>query len=166
MSIYFQPTWLYIKQHNITGLKYFGKTIRDPLKYNGSGKYWTSHLKKHGKYITTVWVQLFDNEAELVQHAIEFSKTNNIVESAEWANMVIENGINSGGITGIKRSAETKEKISHARTGTKHPITEETKEKIRATLKGKTFDHMKKPKSELWYKRHTETHKGKPNHLR
>ena len=78
MSIYFRPTWLYIKQHNITGLKYFGKTIRDPLKYNGSGKYWVSHLKKHGKYVTTLWVQLFENETELVQHAIDFSKTNNI----------------------------------------------------------------------------------------
>lgn len=34
----FVPPWLYIKQHNQTGLKYFGKTIRkDPKKYKGSG---------------------------------------------------------------------------------------------------------------------------------
>ena len=26
----FKPTWLYIKQHNTTGLKYFGKTTKDP----------------------------------------------------------------------------------------------------------------------------------------
>ena len=37
----FVPTWLYIKQHNITKLKYFGKTVRkDPIKYKGSGTYW------------------------------------------------------------------------------------------------------------------------------
>jgi hypothetical protein len=27
-SIY-KPTWLYIKRHTITGLKYFGKTVQD-----------------------------------------------------------------------------------------------------------------------------------------
>jgi len=26
------------------------------------------------------------------------------VESKDWANLIVENGINSGGITGIKRS--------------------------------------------------------------
>jgi hypothetical protein len=31
----FKPTWLYIKQHTVTGLKYFGKTTRNPEKYKG-----------------------------------------------------------------------------------------------------------------------------------
>ena len=44
----FNPTWLYIKEHNVTGLKYFGKTTRDPLKYKGSGTHWTRHISKHG----------------------------------------------------------------------------------------------------------------------
>ena len=36
-----KPTYLYVKQHNKTGLKYFGKTTKkDPLKYKGSGLYW------------------------------------------------------------------------------------------------------------------------------
>ena len=36
------PTYLYIKQHSVTKLKYFGKTnSEDPIKYSGSGKYWT-----------------------------------------------------------------------------------------------------------------------------
>lgn len=30
----FLPTYLYIKTHNQTGLKYFGKTTKDPFKYN------------------------------------------------------------------------------------------------------------------------------------
>jgi hypothetical protein len=28
----FTPTWLYLKRHNISGLLYFGKTIKDPEK--------------------------------------------------------------------------------------------------------------------------------------
>ena len=37
--------YLYLKQHNITGLKYFGKTEQNPYKYKGSGIYWLRHLK-------------------------------------------------------------------------------------------------------------------------
>lgn len=44
---------LYLKTHNITGLKYLGKTIRDPLKYDGSGKRWRNHIKIHGNDINT-----------------------------------------------------------------------------------------------------------------
>jgi hypothetical protein len=29
---------LYIKTHNTTGMKYLGKTTRNPFKYRGSGK--------------------------------------------------------------------------------------------------------------------------------
>ena len=46
-----QITHLYIKTHNITGLKYFGKTIGNPYSYKGSGTYWNNHLKKHGNNI-------------------------------------------------------------------------------------------------------------------
>lgn len=163
MNIY-KPTYLYIKKHNITGLKYFGKTIRDPLKYKGSGRYWLAHLKQYGNHVTTEWYQLFDDEKILSEYAIKFSKDHNIVESMEWANLVIENGINSGGKAGVIRSSETKQKISNARKG--KVTSEETKEKIRAKLKGKSYNRTNKPKTELWYKRHAETHKGKPNHLR
>jgi hypothetical protein len=42
--------YLYVKTHNVTGLKYLGKTeSNDPHKYPGSGTYWKSHLTKHGK---------------------------------------------------------------------------------------------------------------------
>ena len=39
--------YLYIKTHNVTGLKYLGKTTQDPYKYKGSGKRWTNHINKH-----------------------------------------------------------------------------------------------------------------------
>ena len=43
-------TYLYHKRHGITGLNYFGKTVRNPYKYNGSGLYWKRHLAQHGNY--------------------------------------------------------------------------------------------------------------------
>jgi hypothetical protein len=55
------PLYLYHKKHKITGLNYFGKTDNDPINYNGSGVYWNSHLRKHGKLIETVQVWEFDN---------------------------------------------------------------------------------------------------------
>jgi hypothetical protein len=91
-----QPTYLYIKEHGNTGLKYFGKTTKDPIKYIGSGIHWKSHIRKHGKNIKTLWYQLFTNEKELVEYALKFSKENNIVESKKWANMKEENGLDGG----------------------------------------------------------------------
>jgi len=104
-------TWLYIKQHNKTGLKYFGKTVKDPILYNGSGNRWMNHLKVHGRDITTVWCRLFSNTDKLVEYALNFSEKNNIVESEEWANLQPENGID-GNVAGNKCSSETKNKIS------------------------------------------------------
>ena len=114
----FSPTYLYIKKHNDTGLKYFGKTVKsDPVKYKGSGKLWTRHLKAHGNNVTTIWFQLFNNEKDLVEFATKFSKENNIVESKEWANLKPEDGLWGGGVKGIKlkpRSEEHKKKISES----------------------------------------------------
>lgn len=94
----FKPTYLYIKQHSITGLKYFGKTtLDDPYSYFGSGKYWKHHIKKHGKeYIKTLWCLKFYNEEHIKEFALDFSERNNIVESDEWANIVPENGLDGG----------------------------------------------------------------------
>jgi hypothetical protein len=84
----FKPTYLYIKTHNKTGLKYFGKTIsKDPHKYQGSGTRWKNHIKTHGYDVSTEIVGYFIDEEECRQKAIEFGKENNIVESAEWANL-------------------------------------------------------------------------------
>jgi hypothetical protein len=104
MSIY-RPTWLYIKQHNQTGLKYFGKTTRDPLKYNGSGRYWNKHLAVHGSDISTIWCHLYIDKDELVEEAVAFSRAHNIVSATNkhkkkiWANEKPENGLDGGSLT-------------------------------------------------------------------
>jgi hypothetical protein len=91
MSNNSRPIYLYIKTHNKTGLKYFGKTTRNnPHKYLGSGKYWKAHLKKHGADYTTEIYGIYYDKDDCLKSAVEFSKTNNIVESKEWANLRIE----------------------------------------------------------------------------
>jgi hypothetical protein len=94
-----KPTRLYIKQHSITKVKYFGKTTsEDPIKYLGSGVYWTKHIKKHGKqFVETIWLSDLYYDTSIVEHALHFSQENNIVESKEWANLEPENGLNGGG---------------------------------------------------------------------
>lgn len=111
-------TYLFIKQHEITGLKYFGKTTKkDPYSYTGSGKYWKRHIKKYGKdHIKTLWCQLFTNETELINYALEFSKKHDIVNSNEWANLKEENGLDGGMEKGwwneehIKKISESQKK--------------------------------------------------------
>ena len=101
MTTYIPPTVLYIKQHSVTKLKYFGKTTRDPLKYKGSGVDWKLHLKEYGsEHIITIWVsELYTDSIAISEFAIAFSRDNNIVESKDWANLKIENGLD-GGYTG------------------------------------------------------------------
>jgi len=84
----FNPTYLYVKTHNKTGLKYFGKTTaKDPYKYNGSGVRWRRHLNKHGVDLTTEIIGYFLDEEECKNVAIMFSKENDIVKSKNWANL-------------------------------------------------------------------------------
>lgn len=99
----FSPTYLIIKRHKITGLKYFCKTCKkDPILYCGSGKYWKTHIKKHGKeYVETIWFHLFDEKERCVNFAITFSEVFDIVESELWANLKPENGLD-GGVYGLK----------------------------------------------------------------
>jgi hypothetical protein len=148
----FRPTWLMIKQHKITGLKYFCKTMKkDPYKYKGSGTWWVRHIKKHGKkhgkkHVETLWCQLFDDIYELVDYALTFSRENDIAASKEWANLMLEDGLGgykteetrrnmSTSRTGKKLSEEHKQNIAIGQTGRKH--TEETKKKIGNSHRGK-----------------------------
>ena len=106
---------LYVKIHNVTGLKYFGKTTKkNPEKYIGSGKYWKSHIKKHGYDVTTTIVGKFSDPNECRDFAINYSIKNNIVESTEWANLVIENGMDGApaGHSGHKFTADQIKKLS------------------------------------------------------
>jgi hypothetical protein len=86
-----KPIHLYVKTHNVTGLKYFGKTIRvDPVKYKGSGKRWLNHIKVHGYDVSTVIIGTYTEVDECLKVALAFSRDNNIVESNEWANLKVE----------------------------------------------------------------------------
>jgi hypothetical protein len=115
--------YLYKKTHRITGLKYLGKTTaKDPHMYTGSGKYWKSHLNKHGfDYDTEILKECATNE-EIKQWGEYYSTLWNVVESNDWANLKMESG--DGGDPGpIGRS-----KIAQAQTGRKH-TPEENKNK-------------------------------------
>jgi hypothetical protein len=84
--------YLYIKTHRKTGLKYFGKTIRDDYEfYTGSGKYWLRHLKKHGSDVETTLLGSYDSVDIAKDRALAFSKENDIVKSPDWANLQEEN---------------------------------------------------------------------------
>lgn len=82
-----KPIHLYVKTHNKTGLKYFGKTTQDPFVYKGSGIYWRRHLNIHGDNISTEIIGSFTDESECKRVATEFSISNNITESCDWANL-------------------------------------------------------------------------------
>lgn len=96
MDLIFKPTYLYIKQHRKTKKLYFGKTTGNPEKYNGSGKYWTNHLNKHGKDVETLWYCLFYDKNVLVENAKLISNICNIVISDDWLNLKEENGLDGG----------------------------------------------------------------------
>ena len=86
----FKPTYLYIKTHNQTKLKYFGKTTGNPESYKGSGLVWTRHIKKHGYDVTTEILVYYTEKEACLADALEFSAKNNIVESNDWANLRAE----------------------------------------------------------------------------
>ena len=113
----FKPTYLYIKQHKITGKLYFGKTVNNPEKYYGSGVHWKNHLKAHGKEIETIWYCLFYDQEECIKFAYMFSEQQNIVESTEWLNMGVERGVGGGyppSRKGIKHTTKHNERISES----------------------------------------------------
>lgn len=86
--------YLYIKTSPL-GLKYLGKTTKNPFIYNGSGKIWKRHIKKYNltcNDIKTEVVLETNDVLELIRFGNELSNKYNIVESNDWANLRIENG--------------------------------------------------------------------------
>jgi hypothetical protein len=106
---------LYIKTHNITGLKYLGQTIKDPFVYRGSGTYWLRHIKKHNNMVSTEVLSRCKNKEELEVCGLFFSKLFNVVDSTEWANLKPETGDGGSG----PKSEETKRKMSKSNKGRK-----------------------------------------------
>jgi hypothetical protein len=173
-----RPTFLYIKQHSQTGLLYLGKTVRDPLTYQGSGTYWKRHIKEHGNKIETLWYCLFLDQEMLTQFATALSSMYNVVFSLNenkkkiWANEKPEDGLDGGNMKGvnkgIKRSDEFKLQMSLRNLGKKQ--SEETKLKRIAALKGRAFTEEwlaklrkpKPPRSEEHSRNQSKARKGVP----
>ena len=85
---------LYLKTSPL-GLKYLGKTTKDPFKYKGSGKLWLRHLKKHNILSSEIKTEILFESYDLEEFKInskEISVKLNIVESKEFANLKIEEG--------------------------------------------------------------------------
>lgn len=157
--------YLYVKIHNKTNLKYFGKTIQDPYRYRGSGDRWCRHLKVHGNDVHTPYVWVFENEEQASDFAVKFSISNQIDSSPEWANLIIETAINDppsmkgrrvpresveksrASRTGAKRSLESRRRMSQATTGKlRGPPTESHRQLISDARVGKK-----------WYRNQTKT---------
>lgn len=136
MEQQFSPTYLYVKQHTITGKLYFGKTTRsNPELYVGSGKYWKRHIQQHGKqHVVTLWSCLFSDQHECMDFALAFSELFDIVESNNWLNLVEETGI-GGNPPGYVPSIEARAKMSASRIGKEPankgvPHSDETRQKM------------------------------------
>jgi hypothetical protein len=96
MESEFTPRRLYIKQHSVTGMRYFGQTVSEDIdKYKGSGTYWVRHIKKHGvEHVINEWISEWFYEPETISDfALEFSEQYDIVNSKEWANLIPEDGL-------------------------------------------------------------------------
>lgn len=120
--------YLCVKTHNITGLKYLCQTKRNPMTYNGSGRFWRQHLTEHGKEHTTEILKECENKEQLRHWGIHYSLLWNVVKSNEWANLKIEAG------DGGELTAEIKEKIKQANLK-RAPTSEATRAKLRAAAK-------------------------------
>lgn len=111
----FETTALYVKKHNVTGFKYFGKTTRLQKihSYKGSGVHWVRHLKKHGADYTTELLGIWQNEDRLIKFARKFCEENNVVKSLDWANMVLEEGLQgaTNGKTNVAKRLDVREKM-------------------------------------------------------
>lgn len=128
-----QITYLYVKTHRKTGLKYLGKTkSTDPHSYKGSGGIWKSHIKEFGYDVETVILRECHSNQEVNEWGRHYSELWNIVESEEWANQIPETG--GGG----SYSEQSRKNISEKLKGRKKPPrTKIHTERQAATIRGK-----------------------------
>ena len=124
--------YLYLKTHNVTGMKYLGKTVRDPFTYNGSGLYWQRHLKKHGCDISTEILFETSDQKQFNKISKKYSQKFNVVESKLFANLCHEEGQGGHTLYSSKRNQAISEKLT-GKTKTK-----EHRKKISITAAGMT----------------------------
>jgi hypothetical protein len=142
--------YLYIKTHNITGLKYLGQTSKqDPYSYCGSGKDWKPHINEYGADISTEILASCETKHELNSLGRFYSTYYRITTAVDdygnriWANRIPETG---GGTT---PSLETREKLRIQQLGKKKPLrTVDHKNNISKSCTGikkhRTEEHQRK----------------------
>lgn len=162
--------YLYVKTHNITGLKYLGQTTsKNPHKYPGSGKYWKLHLKKHGLNFSTEIIKECHTKKEIQYWGEYYSDLWNVVNDPGWANLKPEIGDGGWGKRiNYTHSEETRQKISQSKRGIPNPKnsvprTQEQKDHLSNVNLGKkvsseTLEKIKQTKLQNPFK-HTEEFK-------
>eukprot|EP01083_Nonionella_stella_P012785 36150_1 len=113
----FRKTKVYVKTHNITGLKYMGKSILPTYaqvhKYYGSGPVWLDECRQHGFDYSTEIIGEFNDAIECYNFCIAYSKEHDIKKSDEWANKMWEDGLGLGSL--YTRNMNEKERAEHGR---------------------------------------------------
>src|SRR6478609_181101 len=125
--------YLYLKESPL-GLKYLGKTVKDPFKYTGSGNRWLNHLKFHNIRCCDLKTEIIFHSTkieEIKEKGLYYSKLWDIVNSDKFANLTPESGEGTFGykhsketikkLKNKKASQETRDKISKAKLGVKRP---------------------------------------------
>ena len=124
--------YLYVKTHNKTGLKYLGKTAKDPYAYLGSGVDWKLHLKEHGEEHSTEIIRECQSNQELNEWGRYYSNLWNVANGTQWANRIPETG--GGG----NHTEERKELFRQQQLGRKKPPrTDEHKKKLGDSLRNR-----------------------------
>lgn len=122
--------YIYVKTHRITGLKYLGKTIRDPYKYKGSGVRWSSHLKKYGNLVDTEILKECKSNHEVKTWGLYYSDLWDVANNPDWANLKPEEGDGGGGCPGYKHTEESKQRM-------RRPKSDKAKENMRNAVNPK-----------------------------
>jgi hypothetical protein len=136
--------YLYLKTHNVTGLKYIGSTKQDPYIYQGSGLIWKNHLKKYGRDVTTRILGVYADKEKLKIDGQYYSYKYNVVESKDFANLTIEEG--QGGNTWDRTIEENRERMRVKKrdtSGMKKPKDKSHRKKLAAHLR----EHNKRNRS-------------------
>lgn len=125
--------YLYVKTSPF-GLKYLGKTTRDPFIYMGSGKIWKMHIINNNLSADDIKTEILfetDNVDDLIYKGRVYSREFNIVNSKDWANLREEAG--DGGDTA--NFIDFSNPIFHDPKRSKHlNVFDSDEEKIRAIL--------------------------------